>query len=91
MIFAHAPIVFPAVTGRALPFRHVFYAHVLLLHLSLIARISADLAGSLPGLHWSSLGNAAALVLFLVNNAYGMITGHHAAKGSQIEAASPFC
>jgi len=80
MIFAHAPIVFPAVTGRPLAFRPASYAHVLLLHLSLIARIVGDLAGSFSILRWAGLGNVLSLFLFLLNNAHGMIAAHHEAK-----------
>ncbi|HEX9076645.1 MAG TPA: hypothetical protein VF932_12745, partial [Anaerolineae bacterium] len=35
MIFGHAPIIFPAVIGRAMPYGSAFYAHLILLHLSL--------------------------------------------------------
>ena len=73
MIFAHAPIVFPAVSGRALPFRHAFYGHVLLLHLSLIARVAGDSVGSLSLLKWAGIGNVIALLLFLANNACSIL------------------
>jgi len=75
MIFAHAPIIFPAVLARPLPFRPAFYAHALLLHLSLAARIAGDLGGSLSLVRWSGLGNEIALVLFLANSGYSMVTG----------------
>jgi hypothetical protein len=80
MIFAHAPIVFPAVVGRPLAFRKVFYVHVLLLHLSLIARMAGDLAGFFPAVQWAGVGNVIALVLFLVNNAYAMLAGRSEAR-----------
>ncbi len=44
MIFAHAPIIFPAVLGKPLPFRRIFYLHVILLQASLVLRIAGDLA-----------------------------------------------
>jgi len=75
MIFAHAPIIFPAVLARPLPFRPAFYAHALLLHLSLAARIAGDLAGSLSLVRWSGLGNVIALILFLANSGYSVVTG----------------
>ncbi len=75
MIFAHAPIVFPAVTGRVLPFRRAFYAHVVVLHLSLIVRITSDLVGSRSVLQWAGVANVVALVLFITNSAYSMATG----------------
>ena len=75
MIFAHAPIVFPAVTGQPLAFRPASYAHVCLLQLSLMARIVGDFAGSLSTLREAGLANVFAITLFLANNAWGVITG----------------
>lgn len=43
MIFAHAPIIFPAVLGKPLPFSRIFYLHVVLLQASLVLRIAGDL------------------------------------------------
>jgi hypothetical protein len=34
MIFAHAPIILPTITGLALPFQNGFYLHAGLLHVS---------------------------------------------------------
>lgn len=67
MIFAHAPIIFPAVL--ALPMRYTprFYAHLLLLHLTLLLRITGDLAFWPSGRQWGGLLNAVVLLLFLVN------------------------
>jgi hypothetical protein len=39
MVMAHAPVILPAVTGRALPYHPVLYAPVALLHASLAVRI----------------------------------------------------
>lgn len=47
MIFAHAPIIFPAVLGKPLPFRRIFYIHVIVLQVSLVLRITGDLADTL--------------------------------------------
>jgi len=68
MIFAHAPIILPTITGLALPFRNIFYFHAGLLHLSVVLRIFGDLAQSLRLQQWGGLLNAAAILLFLVNN-----------------------
>lgn len=75
MIFAHAPIVFPAVTGRPLAFRGAFYAHVLLLQLSLAARVAGDLAGSLAVYRWAGAANVAAVLLFFCNTLHGVLAG----------------
>jgi hypothetical protein len=68
MIFAHAPIIFPSVTGFAMPFDAGFYAHLLLLHLSLTLRIAGDVTETLPWQQWGGVLNAAAVLLFLANN-----------------------
>lgn len=67
MIFAHAPIILPAVLGGAVPFRRVFYAHVGLLHLSLIVRLAGDLGAGFEMRRWGGLLAAAAILLFLVS------------------------
>jgi hypothetical protein len=67
MIFGHAPIIFPAVLGLAVPFRPVFYAHLALLHLSLALRVAGDLALLWPARQWGGLLNAAAVLFFLLN------------------------
>ena len=82
MIFAHAPIVFPAVLGRPLAFRRLFYVHVLLLHLSLLWRVVGDLSGSFGAFRWGGLLSVTALLMFMVNSVYGMVAGQGEAKAS---------
>ena len=82
MIFAHAPIIFPAVVGRPLMFSSTFYAHVFLLHFSLVVRMAGDLRGSFLLVRWAGFGNVIALVLFLLNNAHGMIPRRRVATTS---------
>ncbi|HYM39706.1 MAG TPA: hypothetical protein VEY12_06135 [Thermoplasmata archaeon] len=65
MIFAHAPIIFPAVLGLPLPYRAWFYGHLVLLHVGLGLRIAGDLATAEPIRRWGALLNGAALVGFL--------------------------
>jgi len=73
MIFGHAPIIFPAITGKAMPFRPVFYSHLSLLHLSLLLRLSGDLMVWLPGRQWGGLLNGVAILLFVANTGYAML------------------
>jgi hypothetical protein len=68
MIFAHAPIILPTITGLPLPFQNIFYLHATLLHLSLILRIAGDFSPSPSLQQWAGLLNAGAILLFLVNN-----------------------
>ncbi len=64
--FAHALNVVPVVAGRQVPFSPLFYAPLLLLHASLIARIAGDLAGALTWRRVGGAGNALAIALFAV-------------------------
>ena len=73
MIFGHAPIILPAVLGVAVGFRRSFYAHLVLLHATLVLRVAGDLLGWLPGRRWGGLGNVAALVLFGLCTAWGVL------------------
>jgi len=67
MIFGHAPIIFPAVLGVEMRYHPRFYAHLLLLELALALRVVGDLAGWSAGRTWGGLGNAVAIVLFLLS------------------------
>ncbi len=75
MIFGHAPIIIPAVTGKRIPYHPVFYSHLILLHLSLILRLIGDLTLFLPLRQWGGLLNAIAIVLFLVNTVMALRRG----------------
>ena len=77
MIFAHAPIILPTITGLALPFQNFFYLHAALLHLSLILRIASDLSPAPSLQQWAGLLNAGAILLFLVNNVRAVRLGAH--------------
>lgn len=68
MIFAHALIIFPTITGLALPFANAFYLHAGLLHVSLVLRIAGDLALSPSLKQWGGLLNVLSILLFLLNN-----------------------
>ena len=66
MIFGHAPIILPAVTGLALPYRRAFYCHLVLLHTGLVLRVIGDLAPAPLWRQWGGLLNVTAIVLFLL-------------------------
>jgi hypothetical protein len=79
MIFAHAPIILPSVTDVLLPFQNSFYAHVILLHVSLLLRICGDLAEWPSARMWGGVLNGLAIVLFLANNFRAAVIGHKTA------------
>lgn len=76
MIFAHAPVILPSVMDVPMPFQNAFYAHVVLLHLSLFVRIGGDLVVSPSVRMWGGLLNGLAIVLFLANNICAVRIGH---------------
>ncbi len=82
MIFAHAPIIFPAVLGLPLPYRPWFYGHLVLLHVGLALRIAGDLVTSEPVRQWGAMLNGAALVWFLVDTAAAVGIGRREARSA---------
>jgi hypothetical protein len=65
LIFGHAPIVFPAVLHRPVPYRRLFYLPVVLLHASMVMRLAGDLVDELGRLRaWGGLWSAVAIGLF---------------------------
>ncbi len=73
MIFAHAPVIFPSVLGRPIPFKSPFYLHTGLLHVSLLLRIGGDLAAAEWAYRWGGTLNVAALALFLIDTGYALL------------------
>ncbi len=65
MIFGHAPIIIPALTGRTLIYRRIFYLPLILLHVSLVLRIAGDLLINIPFRQWGGMLNVVALLLFM--------------------------
>jgi len=79
MIFAHAPIILPALSGLAVPYHDRFYVHLALLHASLAVRLGGDLLALPPVRAWGGLLNAAAIVLFLLNTVWAVSRGRREA------------
>lgn len=65
MVFGHAPIIFPAIVRVKLPYHPLFYLPLIVLHLSLAARIAGDLAGEAALRAAGGAGNAAAIAVFI--------------------------
>ena len=83
MIFAHALVILPAVTGLTVPFRPLFYAHLALLHAALVLRVGSDLLGWTEGRQWGGLGTVVALLVFLANTALAVITHRRATAAAR--------
>lgn len=68
MVFGHAPIVFPAITGRPIPYTASFFFPFGVLQFSVALRIAGDLTDALARYRsWGGLLNAIALLLFVAN------------------------
>ncbi len=69
MVMAHAPIIFPAVIGRPLPYRRAFWVPLVALHVGLVLRVVGDLAGL--DLLWRTGGivNVVSILLFVITAA----------------------
>jgi hypothetical protein len=77
MIFGHAPVILPAILNRPPPYHPIFYAPLVLLHVSLLLRVVGDLVGWWSGRQWGGLLNATAVLLFLITLAYVLPQGKH--------------
>ncbi len=65
MVFAHMPIIAPALTGRSIAYHPVLYGHFVLLQGGLLYRLYGDLAGDFTARQWGGMLNVIALLLFL--------------------------
>lgn len=66
MVFAHAPIILPAVARVRVAFHPALYLPLAVLHASLAARLAGDWLGDAALRRAGGLGNALALLLFAV-------------------------
>jgi hypothetical protein len=66
MVFGHAPIIFPAVLRVATPYTPWLYLPLALLHATLALRWAGDLAPAPPLALAGGLGNAGAVLLFII-------------------------
>lgn len=73
MIFAHAPIMVPAITGRAVGWSPGAYAHLALLHAGLLIRVGGDLTETFVLAKWGGLLNALAIALFALDTAMSAV------------------
>lgn len=65
MIFGHAPIIIPALTGIQIKYTPIFYGHLALLHLTLIYRMYGNLFGNFSARQRGALFNVVAILVFL--------------------------
>ena len=78
MIFAHAPIIAPAILGIAMPYSSWFYLPLVLLQASLLLRVMGDLAGWTVARQWGGLLNEVAILLLLATLVLAVRRGRRA-------------
>ena len=75
MIFAHAPIILPAVVGVVKKTYHpVLYFWFIILQISIIMRISGDLAEEPLLRYWSGMVSGIAMIFFFINMALLLVS-----------------
>lgn len=74
MIMAHAPIIFPTVLGRPLPYRPYFYVPVLALHAGMAVRVAGDFMGQGPLWQVGSVLTVVAMLLFVITSVTAVVT-----------------
>lgn len=75
MIFAHAPVIVPAVLGRPLPYSRWFYLPLVLLHASLVLRlVVGDWIDNMTAWQWGGVLNEVALLLYMAMAARGLLS-----------------
>lgn len=81
MIFAHAPVIVPAVLRVQLPFRRGFYVQLVLLHASLLLRLAGgELAGSISLWQAGGIINALAILLFFAASGLAVLAARRSAR-----------
>lgn len=88
MIFGHAPIIIPALTGLQLKYTPVFYGHLALLHITLVYRMYGNLYGNFEARQWGALLNVFAVLLFLAVMMITVIRTNTGQLQSKITATS---
>jgi len=98
MVMAHAPVIVPAVFRAAVPYHRHFYAHLILLHASLLLRVvGGDLAGNHTAWQIGGVLNEVALLCFLAVTVVAVRSGRRARRRApastlrerQLAAATP--
>lgn len=86
MVFAHAPVIVPAVLRVQLPYNRAFYGHLALLHVALATRlIGGDLLGSRRAWQWGAVGNGTAILIFLAATAIAVSGARRSRRRAAIQ------
>lgn len=78
MIFAHGPLLLPALLSWRFAFTRALFLPLGLLHASLVLRVAGDLLEWIPARRWGGAGGAGAILLFFVLLAFSLGRGFSA-------------
>lgn len=73
MIFGHAPIILPALTGLRVSYTPLFFGHLILLHVTLVYRMIGNLTGDMVIRQQGGLLNVTAVLLFMAVTAITVV------------------
>jgi len=88
MIFAHASVIIPSLSGKSIPYHKYFYLPLILLHLFLLIRVAGDIAIAATVRQIGGYGNVLAILLFLGGVPYHLFkisSQKRKKKGSQLQ------
>jgi hypothetical protein len=80
MIFGHAPVIVPSVVRAPVPYHATFYVPLVVLHLSLVARLAGDALGDHDLMRAGGLAGALAIALFVAGTIAAVVRGKRGAK-----------
>lgn len=80
MVFAHAPVIFPSLTGWQVGYYDRFYVHYLLLQISLVIRLAGDFMSDSMIRELGGVLNGLAIVIFLANMIVAVIQTQRSLK-----------
>jgi len=89
MIFAHAPVILPAVTGVRLPYRAWLYAPLALLHVALVVRFAGAVTEDLGVWRAGGIGTEVAVVVFIVSAVAANLASRVAGRATTVPRGSP--
>lgn len=78
MVFGHGPIIVPAVLRVTVPYHPMFYLPLALLHATLVLRLAGDVMGAFTLLRAGAIGNALAILAFIVTMLTAVLRGRRA-------------
>jgi hypothetical protein len=79
MIFAHGPIILPGVLGISLrPYHRILYLWLILLHVSWVVRVLADMTLNMHLRMYAGLASAVAIVGYFISIATITVRSHRA-------------